>query len=109
MSLAQQKPANKAYREITGTLHWTLGYDGAAFRAFSGFEFSLLPNRVHAHPSAMLRERKPLCALDVSNVYKEKSKRGKDEQKNKFENCVYSLLPFWHIRVVGIANASCPY
>jgi hypothetical protein len=28
-----------------------------------GFEFFLLPNRVHAHASAMLRERTPLSTL----------------------------------------------
>src|SRR3989304_1659231 len=32
----------------------------AIYKHFSGFEFSLLPNRVHARPSAMLRECKPL-------------------------------------------------
>jgi hypothetical protein len=30
------------------------------FKQFSGFEFFLLPGIVHARPSAMLRERKPL-------------------------------------------------
>jgi len=30
---------------------------GTHGKNFSGFEFSLLPNRIHAHPSAMLRER----------------------------------------------------
>ena len=32
----------------------------AIYKHFSGFEFFLLPSRVHARPSAMLRERKPL-------------------------------------------------
>ena len=32
----------------------------AIYKHFSGFEFFLLPNIVHARPSAMLRERKPL-------------------------------------------------
>ena len=59
-------------------MHWTLGSpsahalgvgDGrsgllprpicAIYKHFSGFEFSLLPSRVHARPSAMLRERTP--------------------------------------------------
>ena len=36
---------------------------GAIFKHFSGFEFFLLPNRVHARHSAMLRERKPLGGI----------------------------------------------
>jgi hypothetical protein len=30
------------------------------FKHFYGFKFSLFPNILHARPSAMLRERKPL-------------------------------------------------
>jgi len=33
------------------------------FKHFSGFGFFLLPSRVHARPSAMLRERKPLASF----------------------------------------------
>jgi hypothetical protein len=40
-------------------VHWTLGIL-RLFKHFSGFKFFLLPSRVHARPSAMLRERKPL-------------------------------------------------
>jgi hypothetical protein len=63
------------------SVHWTLGSPSAHalgvgdvrlrltrlicgfFEYFSGFEFFLLPSRVHARPSAMLRERKPLGEL----------------------------------------------
>jgi len=35
-----------------------------------GFEFSLLPNRIHAHPSAMLRKRKPLgSSINVAQAH----------------------------------------
>ena len=33
-----------------------------AISGLRGFEFSLLPSRIQAHPSAMLRERAPLGA-----------------------------------------------
>jgi hypothetical protein len=39
-------------------VHWTLGI--GIFKHFSGFGFFLLPNIIHARPSAMLRERQPL-------------------------------------------------
>ncbi|MDP1716153.1 MAG: hypothetical protein Q8L41_15555 [Anaerolineales bacterium] len=38
-----------------------VGFCGTYGKHFSGFEFSLLPSRIHARPSAMLRERKPLA------------------------------------------------
>jgi hypothetical protein len=50
--MAQHRVAKKAY-----TGRW--GFRGI-FKHFSGFEFFLLPSIVHARPSAMLRERKPL-------------------------------------------------
>jgi len=34
---------------------------------FSGFGLFLLPNRIHARPSAMLRERKPLGAYTTKH------------------------------------------
>ena len=40
------------------------------FEHFSGFGFSLLPSIVHACPSAMLRERKPLGARYCSQLQK---------------------------------------
>jgi len=39
---------------------------GTYGKQFSGFEFFLLPSRVHARPSAVLRERQPLGALPSS-------------------------------------------
>jgi len=38
------------------------------FEYFSGFEFFLLPSRIHARPSAMLRERQPLGGLEENEI-----------------------------------------
>jgi hypothetical protein len=42
-------------------VHWTLGFCGI-FKHFSGFEFSLLPNRIRARPSASNASRSATLA-----------------------------------------------
>jgi len=45
-------------------VHWTLGILHG-FQAFFRLEFFLFPNRIHARPSAMLRERQPLGGVPL--------------------------------------------
>ena len=60
-------------------MHWTLEIL-RHFQAFSGFEFFLLPSRVHARPPAMLRERQPLGRNEE-----------KEESMNSRERCIAAI------------------
>jgi hypothetical protein len=76
---------------------WTLGilpHYGKHF-AQRGFGFFLLPSRVHARPSAMLRERKSLGAgSEIANkIFSESG-----SQKIKAPNIITFLIWSWFTR-----------
>jgi hypothetical protein len=57
------------------------------FKQFSDFEFSLLPSRIHARPSAMPRERKSLGGSIAAEV---QSKNEKDLENERRTKCNFS-------------------